>query len=189
MNAHPGRARRHQRASTLVELMTVLAIAAILLAVGAPDMRRMLRAHRLNAAVTDLFNALGLARAQAIMRGSRVELVPAADDGVDWSRGWVVMVDRDGDRRPGPGDDIIAMHGALDEGITIASVFTTGKKPSYVAYNGAGRSCSDTSTLAARWGSFSVTSFDQVRRIRINMLGRARICDPARDGPSCGATE
>ena len=52
-----------------------------------------------------------------------------------------------------------------------------------------GRSCSDTSSLAARWGTLSITSGQQARRIKINMLGRARICDPARDGASCGGAD
>jgi type IV fimbrial biogenesis protein FimT len=48
-----------------------------------------------------------------------------------------------------------------------------------------GRSCSDTSSMAARFGTLSLFQGRHTRRIKINMLGRARICDPARDGASC----
>lgn len=182
------RARRRSGFS-LTELLVVLGVAAIIVALALPDFVSLIRRHQLEAAVSDLFNAVQLTRAEAIARGGRVQLVPAGADGANWSDGWVVFADRDGDRRPGPDDDIIAMHGAVPKGIVITSTFTSQKAPYYVAYNGAGRSCSATSALAARWGTLSLTQASNVRRIRINMLGRARICDPARDGASCGESD
>ena len=173
------------RGFSLAELMVVLAIAAVLISVALPDIRSLIRRHQLDAAVTDLFNAVDLLRSEAIARGARVHMVPAQEGGASWRAGWVVFVDRDGDGRPGRGDDIIAMHGPVPDGVEVTSVFTNQKVPYYVAYNGSGRSCSDTSSLAARWGTLSVKSGDDERRIRINMLGRARICNPARDGPAC----
>ena len=64
----------------------------------------------------DLFGAIDLTRAQAIARGRRVQLVPADGAGRDWRRGWIVFVDRDGDRRPGAGDEVIMRHGPLAAG-------------------------------------------------------------------------
>jgi type IV fimbrial biogenesis protein FimT len=143
-------------------------------------------------AVNDLFGAIDLARTQAIARGRRVQLVPAGDasdasgPAPEWRRGWVVFVDQDGDRRPGAGEEVIMRHGPLAEGIVVSTAFSTQQGSPYLAYNSMGRSCSDTSSLAARWGTLSLTLGDQTRRIRINMLGRARICDPARDAANCG---
>lgn len=174
---------------SITESMVVLAIAAVMMTVALPDLRTLIRRHQLDAAVSDLFNAIQLARSEAIARGSRVQLVPSSADGVSWSDGWVVFVDRDGNRRPGAGDDIIAVHNPVAEGIVITSLFTSQKAPFYLAYNGAGRGCSDTSTMAARWGTLSLTQGDEVRRVRINMLGRARICNPARDGSTCADTD
>lgn len=173
------------RGMTLVELVAVLAIAAVLTAVALPDIGSMLRHYRLKAAATDLYVALEQARVQAMSRGERVLLVPLAADGVSWHQGWAVLVDRDGDRRPGAGDDIIAEHPGLAEPITVTSVFTSQKAPYYVAFNGAGRTCTDSSSVAARWGSFTISDGETTRRIRLSMLGRARVCDPARDGASC----
>ena len=181
--------RAAARGFSLAELMVVLAIAAILIAVALPDLRGLFSRHQLDAAVSDLFNAVDLARSEALARGARVQLAPAGADGADWSSGWIVFVDSDGDRRPGPADEIITMHGAVPAGIIITSVFTSQKVPYYIAYNGAGRSCSNTSSLAARWGTLSLTQATEIRRIRINMLGRARICDPAREGATCGASD
>ena len=180
---------RTARGFSLAELVVVIAIAAILIAVALPDLRGLIARHRLDAAVSDLFNALDLARSEALARGARVHLVPAGADAANWNSGWIVFVDNDGDLRPGPADDIIAMHGAVPAGIAITSVFTHQTVPYYIAYNGAGRSCSSTSSLAARWGTLTLSQDAQVRRIRINMLGRARICDPAREGASCGTSD
>ena len=180
---------RRQCGMTLVEVLAVLAIAAVLIAVALPDFGSMLRQYRVKAAATDLYVALEQTRAQAIARGNRVLLVPAAADGVSWQEGWIVLVDHDGDRRPGEGDEILSRQPALDARITVSSVFTSQKAPFYVAFSGAGRACSDSSSIAARWGSFTLTDGATTRRIRLSMLGRARVCDPQRDGASCGAVE
>jgi type IV fimbrial biogenesis protein FimT len=174
---------------TLIELVVVLAIGAILTSVALPDLRGMIRSHQLRVAVNDLFGAINLARTQAIARGRRVQLVPAGaagDTSPEWRRGWVVFVDQDGDRRPGAGEEVIMTHGPLAEGIVVSAAFSSQQGSPYLAYNSMGRSCSDTSSLAARWGTLSLALGGQTRRIRINMLGRARICNPARDGASCG---
>jgi len=179
--------KRAPRGFSLAELMTVLAVAAIALAVAAPKLRDMIRSLQLRAGTNDLFGAIGLARGQALARNTRVTLAPLDTAGIDWARGWTVFVDADGDRRPGAGDEVIAVHGPLADGITTRFAFTSPAPPYYIAYNGGGRSCSDTSSAAARWGTLSLFSASHARRIKINMLGRARVCDPARDSSCDGA--
>jgi len=172
---------------SLPELLVVLAIAAVMAGVALPDYRQMIRAQQLKAAANDLFGAIDLARTQAIARGRRVQLVPLDAAQGDWSGGWVVFVDQDGDRRPGPGEEVIQRYRAPATGIAVAAVFSSQQGAAYLAYNSMGRSCSDTSSQAARFGTLSLVQGEggQIRRIKINMLGRARLCDPARDGASC----
>jgi type IV fimbrial biogenesis protein FimT len=179
---------RRRAGFTLLELLAVLAVAVVVLAVGAPGLAQLVRAQQIRTAAGDLADALALARYQAIGRNETVEVVPKDPDGTDWASGWTVFVDRDGDRRPGPGDDIIAAHGPLAKGVTTAFAFTSPAPPFYIAYNGAGRSCSDTNSAAARMGTLSLFDGPLVRRIKINMLGRARACDPARDSGCDGAS-
>ena len=173
----------------LIELMVVLAIAAIALAVGLPDLRAMLRQHQLKAVVNDLHGAIELTRAQAMSRGGRVLLAPAEPGSGDWARGWVVFVDTDGDLVPGAADDIIARRGPVARDVTISAAFTSHKAANYIAYNTAGRGCSATSSTAARWGTFTVHQDHHTRLITINMLGRARVCDPEADGANCSAAQ
>jgi len=180
---------RHAAGATLLELLVALAIAALLAGLAAPSMRGMIRKQQLDSAVADLFGAIDLARSQAIARGSRVQLVPLDSGGTDWRSGWVVFIDSNNDRRPSPGEEVIASHGPIADGIVVTFSFTGNRSPFYIAYNGAGRSCSDTSSLAARWGTLSLHQDAQIRRIRINMLGRARVCNPEQEPASCTAPE
>jgi type IV fimbrial biogenesis protein FimT len=177
-----------QRGTTLVELIAVLGIIAILGAAALPGMRELVRTRRLDTAAVDLFGAIDLTRSQAIARGDKVQLVPLEAKGADWSQGWVVFVDADGDRRPGPGEEVIASHGPVAEGIVFTFNFSSNKLPYYIAYGATGRSCRDTSSMAARWGTISLHQDGAIRRIKINMLGRARMCRPERD-PSCDGKE
>jgi type IV fimbrial biogenesis protein FimT len=172
---------------SLVELLAVLAVAGILLGAGVPGLRDLIRMQQLKAASGDLFSAIGLARAQALARGEIVTLLPKGAGGTDWTRGWTVFLDRDGDRRPGPGDTILAEHGPLAQGVAVDFSFTSPAPPFYIAYNGAGRSCRDSNPAAARYGTLSLFHGGGIRRIKINMLGRARSCDPRRDTSCDGA--
>ena len=182
MNAQPA-----GRGFSLTELMAVLAVASIALAVAAPNMRALLNSFEIKAAVNDLSGAIALARAQAIARNAQVKIVPRDAAGANWARGWTVFVDRDGDRQPGTGEEVIAVHGPLASGIAADFTFTSPAPPYYIAYNGAGRSCSDTSG-ASRFGTLSLFYGEQTRRIKINMLGRSRVCNPARESGCEGAS-
>jgi type IV fimbrial biogenesis protein FimT len=175
---------RRQRGFSMIELLAVLAIAGILVAAGAPSLRELVRKQQLKTASGDLFAAIGLARAQALARGEVVTVLPKGAGGADWGRGWTVFLDRDGDRQPGPGDTVLAEHGPLAQGVAVDFSFTGPAPPFYIAYNGAGRSCRDSNPAAARYGTLSLFHGGAIRRIKINMLGRARSCDPARDA-SC----
>ena len=170
---------------TLVELLAVLGVAAVLMAIALPDLRAMVRRQQLKAATGDLYGAVELTRSLAIARAGLVLLAPREPNGIDWAQGWVVFVDHDADTRPGEGDELLSLHPALPPGLAITTAFSSDKRPDYLAFNGAGRGCTGGSSAAARWGTLSLFQDEQVRRIRINMLGRARVCDPARDGASC----
>lgn len=179
-------ARPWLRGFSLLELMTVLAMAVIVFAVGAPGLVALVRAQQIRFAAGELFDAIGMTRAQAMARNERVEMRAAGQAGKDWALGWTVFVDRDGDHVPGPGDEVLAVHGPLPQPIATAFTFTAAAPPYYIAYNGAGRSCSDTNSAAARMGTVSLFDGPLVRRIKINMLGRVRLCDPSRDSDCDG---
>jgi type IV fimbrial biogenesis protein FimT len=171
---------------SLVELLVVLALAGILLGAAAPAYQEVMRRQQLRVAVNDLVAAINLTRSHAIARGGPVMLAPLEEGGTDWAKGWVVFVDANGNRRPDAGEPRLFQRGPLARGTTVASAFSSGAMPVYLAYNGAGRSCSASNSLAARWGTLSLARGSDVRNIKINMLGRLRVCDPATDPANCG---
>lgn len=83
---------------TLIEMMIVIAIAAILLAVAAPSFRTMVVRSNIDSLVDDFTTAVITARTEAASRGR--EVMVCADDactGTTWSDGWFVMTtDADG---------------------------------------------------------------------------------------------
>jgi type IV fimbrial biogenesis protein FimT len=179
--------QRMRPGHTLVELAVVLALVALLAGAAMPDLTALIRSQQLKGAVSDLHGAIDLARAQAIARGGRVMLVPLDPDGVTWRNGWIVFVDDNGNRRPDAGEAHLFEHGPLPDGIVITSAFSSGTPPWFVAYNGAGRSCSATNSLAAHWGTLTLRQGRATRNIKVGMLGRVRVCDPDVTPDSCSA--
>ncbi|MBD8654390.1 GspH/FimT family pseudopilin [Oxalobacteraceae sp. CFBP 13730] len=176
------------RGVSLAELAVVLGMVAITAALAAPGLHRIVQGQELRVAASDLYSAIQLARSQAIARNEPVIVTSNDAAGIDWSRGWTVYVDHDNNRQAGAGDDILAVRATLAQGVQVGYSFASAAAPQYIAYNGAGRSCSATSSAAARPGTLSLFHGGQVRRIKINMLGRPRLCNPARDAGCDGAT-
>jgi type II secretion system protein H len=58
---------------TLVEIMIVVAVIAIVFAIGAPSFVQVVQKEPMRQAVSDVVEALGQARAQAILRGVTVQ--------------------------------------------------------------------------------------------------------------------
>ena len=86
------------RGLTLIELLTVIAIVAILAAVGVPGFRALLLHQRLAAASQAFMSALAMARIEAIRRGEPVGVLP--EGGAGWDGGWAIVVDPGGAGAP-----------------------------------------------------------------------------------------
>lgn len=76
---------RSQRGFTVIELMTVIAIVAILAAVAAPSFKQLIATQRVRGASSALSESLWVARAEALKRNTDVGFVF-----VDAGTGWVV---------------------------------------------------------------------------------------------------
>ena len=186
---HGGGAQARRRpcrtGHTLLELLAVLSIAALLMAAALPSLQQVLARQQVRAAATDLFSAIELTRAQAMARGQRVLLMPAGPGGMDWRTGWLVFIDRNVNLAFDGDDELLFRQGPLAAGFSVQFAFSSATPPLYIAYNGAGRSCSATNSLAARWGTLSLILGKQRRHIKINMLGRVRVCDPQQQPANC----
>ena len=89
---------------TLVELLILLVVIAVVAAVGIPNFNQMIRHNRVTSYSNAVLGALNLARSTAVQRGDSMAVCGssngAACDG-NWSAGWLVFVDPNGDA-PGP---------------------------------------------------------------------------------------
>ena len=87
--------RKHAGGMTIIELMTALVIAAILMMVAIPSFRNASLGSQLSASANDLLASVQLARSEAIKRNIAVTLCASADGstcagGGGWEQGWVV---------------------------------------------------------------------------------------------------
>lgn len=169
---------------TLLELMIVLAVLSILFASALPDLSNMLAGRQLRSASADLLAAINDTRAQAIARRRVVTLL--AENG-DWQQGWMIVVDANANRSPDPDEAILYRHRAAPERLRVRARFTDNTAPSYISYNAAGRSCRSAHPNAANFGTITLELAGAQRNIKINMQGRARLCDPVLEPATCAS--
>lgn len=167
---------------SMVELMTVLAVAAILLGLAIPSFAELIQNQKASATVNDFLSAIQLTRSEAIRRGVRVDLVPVSDT---WATGWTIFIDEDGDQKAGAGEQIIYTHAPVPPGMSVSSALTD-QSPLYLAYTGTGRSRTNLADgQQPQYGSFTFELGNQRRKIVLNALGRPRVCSLKPGEASC----
>lgn len=97
------------RGFTLIELMIVLAVAAILISVGVPSFNNTIKNNRLSTQANELITSLNYARSEAIKRGTSITL---NSDTTNWHLGWTI---NDND------DAIIRAYDAFEDNSTLIS--------------------------------------------------------------------
>jgi type IV fimbrial biogenesis protein FimT len=117
---------------TLIELLVGLSIGASVLALSTP-MANMLRENKAQSISYEFITALNLARSEAIKRGNPVTVCRTinglrceGDDDIngqkDWSQGWIVFSDINGNGQVNSTqDEILRVRQALGEGYTLRS--------------------------------------------------------------------
>ena len=117
-----------QTGITLVELLIVIAIAAILASLAGPSFTDFINRTRQNSVVSQLVSDLNRARSEAIKRNTPVLLCERDTDTAcantkNWQSGWLVCVDADVDKQCDPGTVInpnpLVVHAALPTTLTL----------------------------------------------------------------------
>ena len=116
-----------QHGFTLYELMITVAIVAIVLAFGIPNLVDFRQNSRMTATANDLHSAFHMARSEAARSKSNITICASADpfaanstcDGT-WDQGYIVFVDGDANlTRFGAGENVLRAHGPAEEGVML----------------------------------------------------------------------
>ena len=104
---------------SVVELMSVVAIAVILMTMGVPSFRYVTNSNRVTAEVNSLYLDLELARSKALAAGSPVTVCPSTDgqtclpSSEVWQSGWIIFSDPNGNGVVDSGDEVLVARAAF----------------------------------------------------------------------------
>jgi type IV fimbrial biogenesis protein FimT len=171
--------RSSWRGFTLVELLTVIAIAAVLVSVGLPSLGSAADSVKLSSASNTFFSALHLARSEAINRHGRVVLcksqngLSCAQDG-GWEQGWLMFHDANNNAARDSGETVIQRAEALHASLRLTGNLNVEKYISFASTGAAkligGGFQAGTLTLCRESDSAG-----QGRQIILNAVGRPRL--------------
>lgn len=164
---------------TLIELLTILAIVAVITAGAVPSLGTMIERARLRAVVERLRTDVTLARAEALRRNRTVVLsFRRSDDGADWCYGLTLAGTCDCRIASGPGacelDPGIASRVTSERSRGIRSI-----APPFALSGGRLVVPGARPTLTA--GSARFASPRGQAEVRVASSGRVRLCSPAGD--------
>lgn len=166
----------------LIELLTVIAIIAILTVIALPSYQRTMQLNRVVTDTNDFLAAMNLARNEAVARGRPVTVCAsvsgAACDGLgnaDWTGGYMVFTDFDpvGVLDTGLGDTVLRVIGPASGKDTIRA---TSSASGYVSFTRTG-TAKYVNVAPDRNMSFTISSTpcqaDAIRTVSITSLGRS----------------
>lgn len=174
-----------QRGFTLLELMIVVAIAAVLLALAGPGLRSFFLSGARGDAAAALYGAMVQARAEAISRNNTINLCPRAAatsasyplcsfaSDANWANGWVIYRDsapNSSGSKPAAAADVLYVGEPVD------AVFRYVVEPAatgLVQFEPSGR-LGASSRISLRLCKSGDSAFDG-RRVSIDPNGRIRL--------------
>ena len=126
MAGAPAVRRAPTRGLTLIELMVVLAIAAILLTIGLPSLVSFIQSNRVATEISSLDSDLQFARSEAIKQGIPVSVCASADGSSclganNWASGWIVFPDATASGTVAAGVTPLRVRQALSSGDTLVA--------------------------------------------------------------------
>lgn len=164
---------KKQSGFTLIELMVTLAVAGILMSIAVPNYRTFILNSRISAQANDFMAAIGMARSEAIKRGTRVTLCKRATNTTcttsgNWEQGWLIFTDGSTVGTKDGTDVIIQVRGPLTGTNTLIGNTNV---VDYIAYSAGG--------FGTRAGTVSLCPPSPAavvgRDIVISNTGRARL--------------
>ncbi len=162
--------RKSQDGFTLVELITGLAVAAILCAVSFPALGGLVHATQSRAAQDVMLHSLNLARNASVAAHGEVAICPSRDQrtcdgGMWWQGGWIVFRDTDGDGRRDENEALLEVVQPQSGVVIVSSEHRT-----HVTYRSDGTSIGTNATITF----CDRKTLRSAGSVVINNVGRAR---------------
>ena len=172
---------------SILELMIAIVVGMILLTMALPNFISLLERNRINSAAEQLYVSLAEARGEALKRRNDVRICPSANSSTcrndgDWSEGWLIFDNADGDGSPTASEIIKAVPGtSLASGVNFG---VDAGVDDFVEFGATGTTMDSGTT-----GAFRVChagSNESSREISVSLIGR--VDDTKRAQSDCGAT-
>ncbi len=172
---------RHVCGFSLIELITTLSVAIVLLAIGVPSLQTLTHSNQMTAAINTITTHLHLARSEAVTRGIRVVLCPSSD-GMDcantmiWNQDIILFTDNNKSGHLDTEEELLR-HIDTNYGPILIKTTTGRRKAAYDA-NGFSMGMNVT---------FTFCDTDKVidpKAVIVSNSGRPRISDTEYDGSS-----
>ena len=162
-----------QNGFTLIELMITLLIAGIILGIALPSLTSITNEMNFSSLQQRLILDLTFTRSEAINQGGQVTIC-ASNNGTtcsttltDWSRGWIIFADNDGNRLFTTDTDELIRTSGVDSLATISW-----EKTNSISFSGDGMASTNSTgnfTICDAQGNSTV-----VKGITLNQSGRIR---------------
>ncbi|ACR11044.1 hypothetical protein TERTU_3176 [Teredinibacter turnerae T7901] len=160
----------NQSGFTIIELMVVVAIAAVLMVLAVPSFEDSSAKSAVRAGVNNLQSDLAFARSTAITR-SRPVAICASDTSAgrncgtgDWNEGWLVFLDPNSNGALDAGEELVRIGSALGARVSISL-------DNPVLFNGRGMNSAVSEFVFCRAGS---TEAMYARSVLVNLGGLVR---------------
>jgi type IV fimbrial biogenesis protein FimT len=119
---------KSQAGFSLVELMVVVMIVGVLGVLGGPIMTDTIKNNRVRAEADRILTTLNLTRSEAVKRNLPVSVCRSSNGTSctgNWSDGWIVFTNSDGDNTVDVGvDQVIRVYEGLNTGYTLGGTLT-----------------------------------------------------------------
>jgi len=170
------------RGFTLIELMVALAIVVIIMTLAAPSFQRTMTQQKISAIASELLVSTMQARGEAIKHNQTTLIKPVVS--TDWSRGWQIFVDINGDTAYTAGSDILitTVPAAADNIVQDTAAFAAAN---HIGFNASGFLLNSN---AGRVVFAASPSIDFKKGIKVSRVGRPRICISQTGSDGCAAS-
>lgn len=177
------RAATANRGLSLIEVLIVMAIAAILLGVGVPNMQSFIVNNRLASVTHEFYTALQLARSEAVRRGAQITLVHngAAGSG-NWGAGWTMFVDTNRNAALDAGEETLRAGAPLAAPLTL---YGSANFANFIAFDANGRltTAGGGVFVVCQGANLAESGQSRSRAVLVNGAGRVRFgVDSNNDG-------